>query len=186
MSDNKTIREHFDEQLDLIHENEELKKRIEKEKAQSEELSAKLESTQRQLNGLRESLKSAEEKCREAEQKAEQIRAAAGTAGKKGKSRLGWKLFKLVFVMILLGSVIYYYEEELNTEEDRSERLWEEKEEYRGKAEFMDDYVVIIEDDIYHRYGCEELNLDSFTVRNILAAENSSRYAPCPVCIGEE
>ena len=86
MSDNKTIREQFDEQLDLIHENEELKKRIEKEKAQSEELSAKLESTQRQLNGLREYLKSVAEKWREAEYKADQKIAAAGTAGKKCKS----------------------------------------------------------------------------------------------------
>lgn len=186
MADNKTINEQFGEQLSLIREIEGLKKRLEKEKLMSDGLSAKLEDAQKQMAGLRTALQESEEKRREAEQKTEQVRADDGTVKKKGKGSMIWKLFKLVFVLLLFAAIIYYYEDELDLAESRNERLWDEREEYRGKAEFMDDYVVIITDDIYHKYGCEELELDRFAVRNTAAVEDSSWYTPCPVCIGEE
>jgi hypothetical protein len=52
------------------------------------------------------------------------------------------------------------------------------------KAYFMDDYVVIVPDDgteMYHKYGCEYLDLSSFWVYNIDAAINMG-YAACPYC----
>ena len=221
MADNKTISEQFGEQLDLIHEVEQLRNRIEKEKSLSNRLAKELEDAKRQMAGIKESLQTEEEKrlnaeakCREGEQKrqeterkyregeqklreaeqkrleaeqeAEQIRAASGTGKKKRKGRWLWKLLKIVFVLILLGAVIYYYEGELDRKDNRNEMLWDEKEAYREKAEFMDDYVVIITDDIYHKYGCEELDLDNFAVRTTAAVEVRGWYTPCPVCIGEE
>lgn len=62
----------------------------------------------------------------------------------------------------------------------------EQLEEYEDYITFMDKYVRVIPNDdsgLFHRYGCEDLNLDSFWIYNIGAAENHGE--PCPKCCGE-
>ena len=54
MADNKTISEQFGEQLDLIHEVEQLRNRIEKEKSLSNRLAKELEDAKRQMAGIKE------------------------------------------------------------------------------------------------------------------------------------
>jgi len=49
---------------------------------------------------------------------------------------------------------------------------------------FMDSYVVIVPDDgtrKYHKYGCDDLDLSSFWVLNVEAAEQKG-YKPCKAC----
>ena len=53
-----------------------------------------------------------------------------------------------------------------------------------SKAEFMDNYVVIVPDDgkkMYHKYGCSKLSLSYFWVYNIEAAKDQG-YKPCSYC----
>ena len=59
-------------------------------------------------------------------------------------------------------------------------------EKYEDYVAFMEKYVRVVPNDdsgLFHRYGCEDLNLDSFWVYNVGAAE--SRGDPCPKCCGE-
>lgn len=54
----------------------------------------------------------------------------------------------------------------------------------RSGIEFLEEYVVIVSDDgtnFYHKYDCDDLDLDSFWVFNPEAAEENG-YIPCPKC----
>lgn len=56
--------------------------------------------------------------------------------------------------------------------------------EYKSKVEFMDEYVVCVEDDgtnLYHRYECERFVGNSFWVFNVDTAEVRG-YRACPDC----
>lgn len=53
-----------------------------------------------------------------------------------------------------------------------------------AKLRFYDKNVVIVPDDgklLYHKYGCEELDLSSFWIYNTKLAEANS-YKPCDYC----
>ena len=57
---------------------------------------------------------------------------------------------------------------------------------YEVKANFMDDYVVFVENDrsgVYHTYDCEQFAKNSFWAYSRKLAE-SNGYTPCPVCGG--
>ena len=56
--------------------------------------------------------------------------------------------------------------------------------EYKDKADFMDDYIVIVPDDgtnLYHSYGCSKLDTSSFWAFNTEAAKGEG-YKPCSKC----
>jgi len=66
-------------------------------------------------------------------------------------------------------------------EANRYKAAWET---YKDKAEFMNDYVVIVSDDgtkLYHKYDCSRLDLSYFWVYNTEAAEVEG-YSACPYC----
>lgn len=74
---------------------------------------------------------------------------------------------------------------------DRIENLEAEKSELEEEVaglsevnEFVDEYVVFIEDDDtdwYHKFSCSRFKGDSFWVYNLNAAEYNG-YEPCPYC----
>lgn len=56
------------------------------------------------------------------------------------------------------------------------------------KEKFLDDYVVVVEDDgtdSYHKYGCSQLPLSSFWTYNIEGAKGKD-YRPSLLCNSEE
>ena len=57
---------------------------------------------------------------------------------------------------------------------------------YKTKSEFMDSYVVFVENDgsgIYHTYGCGNFARNSFWAYSRKLAE-AQGFHPCPVCKG--
>ena len=116
---------------------------------------------------------------------------------------LRWLVVLLVLALIgvsILAIYIYngssYYKDQyfeylkypglLHDAEEQLEDAQEQLEEYEESIEFMDKYVRVVPNDdsgLFHRYGCEDLNLDSFWIYNGSAAE--SHGDPCPKCCGE-
>ncbi len=59
--------------------------------------------------------------------------------------------------------------------------------EYKTKADFMDKYVVFVENDnsrVYHTYDCEEFSRSNFWAYSRKLAENNG-FGPCEVCGGK-
>lgn len=57
---------------------------------------------------------------------------------------------------------------------------------YKVKAEFMDNYVVFVENNdsrVYHTYDCEEFSRSNFWAYSRKLAE-SNGFGPCPICKG--
>lgn len=57
----------------------------------------------------------------------------------------------------------------------------------KEKSKFMDEYIVFVVDKetkIYHKYGCEDLDLSAFLAFNINMAKGLG-YSPCPKCVDE-
>ena len=78
--------------------------------------------------------------------------------------------------------------EQLETEKQaltaKCTELLEQNKELTEKAEFMDNYVVFVEDDgsnLYHRYGCPQFAAKRFWAYSRKLAE-SYRFEPCPYC----
>lgn len=68
--------------------------------------------------------------------------------------------------------------------EDEVGALEAEKEETASELDFYESYAVIVADDgteLYHAYGCDDLDISSFWIYNIDAAKNEG-YEPCPKC----
>lgn len=103
-----------------------------------------------------------------------------------------------ILCVILLGlNVLQYYEisamrsdletagYKLNARDSLISSLNEKVSEYKDIAEFMDNHIVIVSDDgtrMYHKYGCEDLDLSYFWAYNTEAAE-SKGYYPCNKCM---
>ena len=66
----------------------------------------------------------------------------------------------------------------------RVNNLQNQVQENKELADFIDDYVVFIEDDgtdLYHKYKCYKFKGESFWVLNINAAKEDG-YKACPNC----
>lgn len=77
--------------------------------------------------------------------------------------------------------------EALEDERDTLENALQQAETYREKADFMDSYVVFVEDDgtgYYHTYSCRNFLRSKFWAYSRRLAE-SNGYTPCPVCGGK-
>lgn len=102
-------------------------------------------------------------------------------------------VFMAVFMCMLIAmcGYLYYLYTDMKDSKDywygKSRTLSGELDEYKKKADFMDDYVVIVstsggDSTLYHKYGCSELDLDSFRVYNYKLAV-AEGYEPCEKCI---
>lgn len=101
-------------------------------------------------------------------------------------------LLALLCVGLLIGfiafSVYYqneisYLEQQLSNARSTVSNLQAENAQLQDAADFLDKYIVVISADgsnLYHRYGCEDLDTSSFWAYNINAATDD--YDPCPVC----
>ena len=70
-------------------------------------------------------------------------------------------------------------------DEEDSFSSWLEKQELQEKADFMDTYIVFVEDDntnLYHKYDCSRFKQEYFLAFNIDAAKDQG-YSPCSLCI---
>lgn len=75
----------------------------------------------------------------------------------------------------------------LEDERDTLETALRQTEIYVEKANFMDSYVVFVEDDgtgYYHTYSCQNFPRNKFWAYSRRLAE-SNGYTPCPVCGGQ-
>lgn len=78
-------------------------------------------------------------------------------------------------------------EAELEVLEEERDQALQQAERYREKADFMDSYVVFVEDDgtgYYHTYSCRNFLRSKFWAYSRRLAE-SNGYTPCPVCGGK-
>lgn len=78
-------------------------------------------------------------------------------------------------------------EAELEALEEERDQALQQAERYREKADFMDSYVVFVEDDgtgYYHTYSCRNFLRSKFWAYSRRLAE-SNGYTPCPVCGGK-
>lgn len=78
---------------------------------------------------------------------------------------------------------VYQLQSRLNSANSTISDLQAENARLEQAANFLDQYIVIISDDgtnLYHRYGCEDLDTSYFWAYNINAATGD--YDPCPVC----
>lgn len=76
--------------------------------------------------------------------------------------------------------------DELNETKKTLEAALEAAAADRAKAEFLDTYVVFVEDNgskIYHTYDCPDFSKANFWAYNRKLAEDKG-YTPCPVCGG--
>ncbi len=74
----------------------------------------------------------------------------------------------------------------LTEEKETLEAALETAVAYKGKADFMDNYVVFVENNgtgHYHTYDCESFSKSNFWAYSRKLAE-SNGYKPCPVCGG--
>lgn len=74
----------------------------------------------------------------------------------------------------------------LNEEKKTLEAALEAAAADKAKAEFLDTYVVFVEDNgskVYHTYDCSEFSKTNFWAYNRKLAEDKG-YTPCPVCGG--
>lgn len=85
-----------------------------------------------------------------------------------------------------IGELLY----EMRDLEEEIQALKEDRDYWRNQntlreeeIEFMEEFVVIVPDDglnLYHKYGCEDLDLSYFWVYNVAAADQE--YFPCAKC----
>lgn len=100
----------------------------------------------------------------------------------KNEKKRSFKI-PLIIVSILLGLSLSLnlYQLGLNNQSNK-ERI-----ENSEKLEFIDEYIVFIEDDNtewYHKYECYRFSGEDFWAYNIDQAKNLG-YEPCPVCCKE-
>lgn len=97
---------------------------------------------------------------------------------KKEKNRSFKIPLIVVSILLVLSVALNLYQLGLNNQRD------EERIENRDKLNFLDEYVVFIEDDStnwYHKYECYRFKGRDFWAYNIDQAENLG-YEPCPNC----
>jgi len=98
----------------------------------------------------------------------------------------------IVAVFLIISVVLNIFQniknQELNTEIDNliesvgdlENDIWQ----YKTNANFVDEYVVFVEDDgtnLYHKIDCYRFKRESFWIYNVPTAENYD-YSPCPLC----
>lgn len=98
----------------------------------------------------------------------------------------------IVAVFLIISVVFNIFQniknQELNTEidnliesvDDLENDIWQ----YKTNANFVDEYVVFVEDDgtnLYHKIDCYRFKRESFWIYNVPTAENYD-YSPCPLC----
>ena len=69
---------------------------------------------------------------------------------------------------------------------EQNELLTQKNAQLQNKADFMDSYVVFVEDDgtgLYHKYDCPRFVQRSFWAYSRKLAEKN-HYTPCPDCFG--
>ncbi len=77
------------------------------------------------------------------------------------------------------------YEYEISTLHDEIAILEDEISELSKKADFMDKFIKVVEDDAYntyHTYGCEYFDDSHFWAYNEAQVINNSKYTRCPYC----
>ena len=77
--------------------------------------------------------------------------------------------------------------EDLENSEKELEELKTDAKEYKTKAEFMDKYVVFVENNnsrVYHTYSCEDFSRSNFWAYSRKLAENNG-FSPCETCGGK-
>jgi len=101
---------------------------------------------------------------------------------------IGLLIFGLI-VSIVLNVVLFVKLQKKPTyivqDNDEDFYSWLDRQEMQEKADFMDDYIVLIEDDntnLYHKFGCSRFKGNSFLAFNSEAAI-SEGFKPCPQCI---
>lgn len=109
----------------------------------------------------------------------------------KGISRkavlIGLGVFCLVVSLVInvVLAVMLQKKPDYIVQSDESFSEWAERQELQEKADFLDTYVVLVEDDgtnLYHQYGCSRFKMDEFWAFNVDYAQYMG-YTACPYCI---
>lgn len=172
-----------------------------------QEESTKRESAEGKKNREQEDLlkqkeqalaKTAQE-CERQKQEAQRLRAEleqkTRESEKAKKKKVKWTIFTLVFLLAsgCLAVVCFILADDLDYAESRVSDLrsdyYDLENDMEGlleQAEFFDEYIVFVGDDMehYHKYGCELWEGQDFLAFNIDAAVMEG-YVPCEECWGE-
>lgn len=89
--------------------------------------------------------------------------------------------------LLLLEEDLRAQIDDLNETIDLLDEALEEAQDYKTKSDFMDSYVVFVENNnsgIYHTYDCEKFTKSNFWAYSRKLAERNG-YDPCPTCGGK-
>lgn len=101
---------------------------------------------------------------------------------------IGFLIFCLVLSLvanILLFVKLQKKQEEVKQQDQENFYEWLDRQDQQEKADFMDEYIVLVEDDntnLYHKFECSRFAGESFLALNIDAAIIDG-FKPCPLCI---
>ena len=110
---------------------------------------------------------------------------AVGTHLGNGKAELQAKIDRLSNTNSTLDKQLTESREECSTLSSRVTDLESENETLKKKADFMDNYIKVVEDDgqkTYHTYGCSYFDGSSFWAYNSEQVVGESGYTRCPYC----
>ena len=92
-------------------------------------------------------------------------------------------MLSLVLTIVLIVK-LEKKQEEIILQDREGFYKWLDNQEQQDKADFMDTFIVLVEDDntnLYHKFGCDRFKGDYFWAYNIDAAKESG-FNPCPLC----
>lgn len=158
---------------------EELEGRIETLQQQVETVQASLEQRDAEISDLEREL--AESQGSQSQSEYDLTQALAEMA------RIEEENEQLLLLEEELEENIKTLTEELEKREQEVTDLKASSKEYKTKADFMDKYVVFVENNnskVYHTYDCEEFSRSNFWAYSRKLAE-SNGFGPCEVCGGK-
>ena len=160
-------------------EREELELALENLQLQIDDLQASLEYRDAEISDLTKELADSQGSQTQSEYDLKQAMAEMALIEEENK--------QLLLLEEELEETIKTLNEDLEKCEEELAKLKISSKEYKIKAEFMDKYVVFVENDnskVYHTYDCEEFSRSNFWAYSRKLAE-SNGFGPCEVCGGK-
>lgn len=152
---------------------------------EADELEQQLADVQSQLAAAQKNLEQMEETVSELQAQLHGSESSM-TQAQYDMTSQQQKLEKLTGENTELLSMVDSLESQIGLLNDQIAGLKTSSEAYKEKADFMDSYVVFVNNDgskVYHRYDCPEFKKDSFWAYSRKLAE-SNGYTACPICGG--
>lgn len=160
-------------------EREELETQLETLQLQLETVQGSLEQRDAEISDLKKELADSQGSQTQSEYDLKQAMAEMARIEEENK--------QLLLLEEELEETIKDLEEELERTEKVLSDLKDSNKAYKTKADFMDKYVVFVENNnskVYHTYDCEEFSRSNFWAYSRKLAE-SNGFGPCEVCGGK-